>query len=121
MSRKIVFEKGYIWMYLVSHIKWFLTTLFSSIRRLVVLHICKTYFTEERFSSKMFQIFLASFLTLPPINGQIPMKNWKIFCRCYLIKKTLSDIFITNLDAFASSFIFQQFIYKFIRKHFRGS
>ena len=94
-------------MYLVSHIKWFLTTLFSSIRRLVVLHISKTYFTEERFSSKMFQIVLASFLTVPPFNGQIPMKNWKIFCRCYLIKKTLSDIFITNLGNFPSSFVFQ--------------
>ena len=68
-------------MLLISHFKWFLTVLYCSVSDDDSLFMDKLYFTEGRFSFKMFQLRLSTkFLPSSPLKGQMLSKILKIFC-----------------------------------------
>ena len=67
-------------MLLISHFKWFLTRLHCSVSDDDSLLIDKLYFTEERFSSKMFHLrLLTKFLPPSLLKRQMLLKISKNF------------------------------------------
>ena len=61
-------------MLFISHFKWFLAVLYCSVSRVNSLLMYKLYFTEERFSSKMFQESLSAKFLPTYLKGQMPLK-----------------------------------------------
>ena len=83
MLQQAVFEKDYQQMIIVSNIQQVLALLFCSVRQAGILLMYKLCFTEERFSSKIYQAVSARFLSHSPLNGQMLLKYSEIFCRFF--------------------------------------